>query len=116
MSSRLTRSICAVILHMTPPSIQTHPLSRLSDISGKNPRQTHTNLRSDMVDGMVAAACMDECSLFDSKCPGRHLADISLFMTVVTTLAIFNIVKQRDENGAEIIPEPKYSGSLIRYD
>lgn len=35
-------------------------------------------------------------------CPGRHLADSSIFLTIVQTLATFNIGKAIDEEGNEI--------------
>jgi len=47
-------------------------------------------------------------------CPGRHLADISLFLTAACTLATFDISKQVDEDGVEIVPEVQYSGETIR--
>ncbi|EGN99056.1 hypothetical protein SERLA73DRAFT_168607 [Serpula lacrymans var. lacrymans S7.3] len=36
-------------------------------------------------------------------CPGMHLADASIFITCVTTLAVFNVTKSV-ENGVEIVP------------
>jgi cytochrome P450 len=38
-------------------------------------------------------------------CPGRHLADASLFMMVSTLLATVDIVRAKDTQGNEIIPE-----------
>ncbi|KAG7441676.1 cytochrome P450 [Guyanagaster necrorhizus] len=37
-------------------------------------------------------------------CPGQHLAEASIFLTVARSLAAFNITKARDENG--VIQEP----------
>lgn len=38
-------------------------------------------------------------------CPGRHLADVSLWLAVTTILSLFDIKKMRDEDGQEITPE-----------
>ncbi|KAH8704131.1 cytochrome P450 [Talaromyces proteolyticus] len=46
-------------------------------------------------------------------CPGRHLADESLFLTVSRLLASFNITKAVDEQGKEIEPEVKPTPGLI---
>ena len=47
-------------------------------------------------------------------CPGMHLADNSIFITVASILSVFNISKCRDANGEEITPIIDYSG-FIRY-
>ncbi|KZS94744.1 cytochrome P450 [Sistotremastrum niveocremeum HHB9708] len=39
------------------------------------------------------------------KCPGRHLADATLWITVATLLTLFTITKPIDENGKEIEPD-----------
>ncbi|KAH7097900.1 cytochrome P450, partial [Auriculariales sp. MPI-PUGE-AT-0066] len=49
------------------------------------------------------------------ECPGRYLADMSLFLTIAMTLAVFDIVKAVDPNGEEIEPEEKYSGGSISH-
>uniref|UniRef100_A0A0W0F2S6 Putative cytochrome P450 n=1 Tax=Moniliophthora roreri TaxID=221103 RepID=A0A0W0F2S6_MONRR len=41
-------------------------------------------------------------------CPGRFLADNSLFLAVTTMLATLEIHKAKDENGVEIEPNPKF--------
>ncbi|KAK7060889.1 hypothetical protein VNI00_000622 [Paramarasmius palmivorus] len=41
-------------------------------------------------------------------CPGRFLADNSLFLAVSTMLATLEIRKAKDENGVEIEPNPKF--------
>ncbi len=35
-------------------------------------------------------------------CPGRHLADMTLFIVTASVLSVFNVTKARDENGHEI--------------
>jgi len=47
-------------------------------------------------------------------CPGRHLADMSLFLTAACTLATFDICKQVNQEGVEIVPEVRYIGETIR--
>lgn len=41
-----------------------------------------------------------------------HLADNSIFITVASILAVFNITKYRDANGVEITPTVDYSGFI----
>lgn len=45
-------------------------------------------------------------------CPGMHLADNSIFITVASILAVFNIIKYRDVNGVELTPTVDYSGFI----
>ena len=45
-------------------------------------------------------------------CPGMHLADDGIFIAIASTLAVFDILKARDERGNEIIPEVDYVGFL----
>lgn len=47
-------------------------------------------------------------------CPGRHLALASVWITLVTTLAAFNITKSKDENGVEIDVTDEFSNALVR--
>ena len=42
------------------------------------------------------------------------MADISLFLTAACTLATFDIRKQVDQDGIEIVPEAQYSGETIK--
>lgn len=46
-------------------------------------------------------------------CPGRFLADESLFLTISRLLAVFDITKAVDENGKEIDPEIDITPGLI---
>ncbi|KLO13999.1 cytochrome P450 [Schizopora paradoxa] len=45
-------------------------------------------------------------------CPGMHLADNSIFITVASILAVFSITKCRDANGEELTPVIDYSGFI----
>ncbi|TDL24453.1 cytochrome P450 [Rickenella mellea] len=45
-------------------------------------------------------------------CPGMHLAENSLFLTVATILATFDIAKATDADGNEITPEVEFSGFI----
>ena len=40
---------------------------------------------------------------------------MSMFLTVANTLAIFDIRREVDQNGVEIVPEVRYTGATIRY-
>ncbi|KAH9849120.1 cytochrome P450 [Lenzites betulinus] len=47
-------------------------------------------------------------------CPGLHLADASVWLTIATALALFKIAKPVDANGTPIEPSAEYvSGSII---
>ncbi|KAF9533214.1 cytochrome P450 [Crepidotus variabilis] len=47
-------------------------------------------------------------------CPGRHFASASLWMTIVSVLALFDIRKQKDAEGNEIPVDKGYStGTLV---
>ncbi|KAG8698711.1 hypothetical protein FRC09_007078 [Ceratobasidium sp. 395] len=48
-------------------------------------------------------------------CPGLHIAQQSMWISISNTLANFMITKARDENGMEITPEEKYSTGLISH-
>ncbi|EJD53381.1 cytochrome P450 [Auricularia subglabra TFB-10046 SS5] len=43
-------------------------------------------------------------------CPGQYLADASIWLGIAYTLATFNIVHAKDEQGHPIIPKAEYSG------
>jgi hypothetical protein len=49
-------------------------------------------------------------SQFDLRaCPGRRLADTSIFIMIASILSVFHISKQRDELGNEIQVLPSFS-------
>lgn len=48
-------------------------------------------------------------------CPGRHLADASIWIVVVSILATFDILPAKDENGDDIPPEVKFCTKLSWY-
>ncbi|KAG8759911.1 hypothetical protein FRC12_009667 [Ceratobasidium sp. 428] len=48
-------------------------------------------------------------------CPGLHIAQQSMWISISNTLANFTITKARDENGMEITPEERYSTGLISH-
>lgn len=45
-------------------------------------------------------------------CPGLHLAESSLCITVATILFFVRISKARDESGSNIEPEVEYDGFI----
>lgn len=47
-------------------------------------------------------------------CPGRYLADNSVFALISLILATFNISKKRDAHGNEIPIDYKFTGGVIR--
>lgn len=51
--------------------------------------------------------------LSSSVCPGRDLADLSLFTLLSTSLAIFSISKPKDENGQTIEQVSEWTPGLI---
>lgn len=48
-------------------------------------------------------------------CPGRYLADQSMFLTISRLLATFDIIKAVDQNGKEIIPKLEATPGLITH-
>lgn len=47
-------------------------------------------------------------------CPGRNLAENSLFLTIVQSLAVFSINKPT-EDGKEVEPEVKFSPGVVSH-
>ncbi|KAG8707789.1 hypothetical protein FRC08_000281 [Ceratobasidium sp. 394] len=48
-------------------------------------------------------------------CPGIHIAQQSMWISISNTLANFMITKAKDENGLEITPEERYSTGIISH-
>jgi cytochrome P450 len=48
-------------------------------------------------------------------CPGRVLADASLFLTFAQSLAVFRIEKQVNKEGKVVEPRHKYMGGIVAY-
>jgi hypothetical protein len=48
-------------------------------------------------------------------CPGRHVADGSVWIVLATMLSTATISKPKDENGREITPEIAFEASLSAY-
>ena len=53
------------------------------------------------------------CYISSRVCPGRDLADLSLFVLLSTSLAVFNTSKPKDENGDEIEQVSEWTPGLI---
>ncbi|KAF8671716.1 cytochrome P450 [Rhizoctonia solani] len=48
-------------------------------------------------------------------CPGTHVAQQSMWLSISNILANFTITKAKDENGAEIIPKEEYTNEVISH-
>lgn len=48
-------------------------------------------------------------------CPGMHIAEASIFIQVAITLAVFDILRDVDENGDPIVPVPDYTTAIVTY-
>jgi cytochrome P450 len=48
-------------------------------------------------------------------CPGRYIAEASLFATISTLLATIDIVRAKDANGHEIAPEVDVTSGAISH-
>jgi cytochrome P450 len=48
-------------------------------------------------------------------CPGRFFADASLFITVSTLLATVNVVRAKDAQGHEIVPDVAVTSGVLSY-
>ncbi|KAF8593409.1 cytochrome P450 [Ceratobasidium sp. AG-I] len=47
------------------------------------------------------------------RCPGVHFGQASLFITIATFLATFDIIMAKDEDGRDIIPSTKIGNSIV---
>ncbi|KAH7322058.1 CyP450 monooxygenase [Rhizoctonia solani] len=47
------------------------------------------------------------------KCPGKHLAESLLFISIASLLSCFTFSRKRDAGGNEIIPEIEYTSNAI---
>ena len=45
-------------------------------------------------------------------CVGRHFADTSVWSVMAKALAAFKILRPLDEDGVEILVEPRFSGGI----
>lgn len=48
-------------------------------------------------------------------CPGRVLADATVYLTIAQALAVFNVSKGVDENGNEIEALPRFTPGIISH-
>ncbi|KAH7097916.1 cytochrome P450 [Auriculariales sp. MPI-PUGE-AT-0066] len=49
------------------------------------------------------------------ECPGKHLADATIWLAVARSLASFNIRPVKTANGRDIVPEIKFTGGIITH-
>ena len=54
-------------------------------------------------------------NVYERVCPGKELADSSVFIAIATSLAAFSIRKAKDDKGREIDPLYEYTTGIIRY-
>ena len=47
-------------------------------------------------------------------CPGKEMAEGSIFISIATTLAVFTATRPRDKEGHEYDPEIRWSPAFIR--
>ncbi len=50
-----------------------------------------------------------------SVCPGRNLAEASVWFFVAIFLATFEIVPVQDEKGNDVVPEPAFINAITRF-
>lgn len=48
-------------------------------------------------------------------CPGRNLAEGTLWLAIASILAAFNITPELDKAGLPIIPDAEYTSGVMRY-
>ena len=48
-------------------------------------------------------------------CPGKRVADTSLFLAITMLVSVFNISKVKDSTGYETDPDVQYTAGVIRY-
>ncbi|KAF8147907.1 cytochrome P450 [Mycena galopus ATCC 62051] len=69
-----------------------------------------------LLDGKINPAVRDPHSNFGfgrRVCPGRHMATSSIWIAVVSMLAMFNITKEIGEDGKTIEPSYEYEGGIV---
>lgn len=49
------------------------------------------------------------------RCPGRLLADSSVWLTIAKTLAAFDIRQEKDAEGKEVQPEVRFSAGVVSH-
>lgn len=54
--------------------------------------------------------CIDVCSI----CPGKQLADSTIFMAISMCLATLNISRAKNEKGEDIVPKYEVTDAFIR--
>ncbi|KAH7097930.1 cytochrome P450 [Auriculariales sp. MPI-PUGE-AT-0066] len=47
------------------------------------------------------------------ECPGRHLADASVWIAIAVSLATFNIMPRKNASGKPVLPIPRFSGATV---
>ncbi len=50
-----------------------------------------------------------------SICPGKHLAEDSVWIVIASILATFDILPAKDENGSTTFPKAEFYGALTRW-
>lgn len=48
-------------------------------------------------------------------CPGRHFADMNIWLTISSIIAAFDISKARDAEGNEIMPQMSFTSGLVSF-
>lgn len=48
-------------------------------------------------------------------CPGRYLAEASIWIVAASVLAVYTIEPVKDEAGKPVYPTPEFEGNFIRY-
>ncbi|KAJ7764873.1 cytochrome P450 [Mycena metata] len=69
-----------------------------------------------LLDGKLNSDMQDPEAVFGFGrriCPGRHIADSSLWLTIASILATFDINKAVDDNGNVVEPSYEYSSALV---
>ena len=70
-----------------------------------------------LVDGMSSSGHLAPSVFnFNSLCPGRHLADSSVWIAVASILAAFDISPMKAADGTPIIPEEEFLSGITRYE
>ena len=64
----------------------------------------------DLIDAPVSDAI-----IHSRECPGKMLADNTLFIAIAMMLATFDISKAKDESGREIEPDCFYTPGVVRF-
>ncbi|KAI0043607.1 cytochrome P450 [Auriscalpium vulgare] len=104
---------CIVMINGWQAAAITHDPEMYPEPDMFNPERFLTVEPARKIDADVAVGAV--FGIGRRQCPGRHVADAILFMTVASVLATFDVGKAKNERGEEIPLSGAYTGDSARH-